>query len=419
MKKFLFIAIAVISSVITANAQLKVNSSGNVAIGALTTSLSPLSVKHQGNSNYSLTCGSTSSGLLCEINGDGTNAYYGGRFKFNSSVGNHYCIGLTGEANSSSLSSNVYATYGVIGRAGRSNYRNIGVLGSVESCTKGAGVFGSITGETGAIIASQGLFAGFFNGDTKVTGDLIVNGSIDGVLLGRSGLSPTLGEENEQHRALPFSSVSSQLSALYATQYQIKRVEDSAKSVEPVIDKDSFEDEEVFLYKSSIEKQVENKNHYALCAEQLEEVFPDLVYVMEDGTKSINYMEMIPLLVQSINELNARIVELEAGNSMSPAKASEYSSGINPTQKIVSRLYQNTPNPFKEQTVIRFQLADDVRDAAICIFDMSGKMLKKLPVSSRMESVSINGYELGEGMFLYSLLVNGQEIDTKRMILSK
>ena len=258
MKKFLFIAIAVISSVITANAQLKVNSSGNVAIGALTTSLSPLSVKHQGNSNYSLTCGSTSSGLLCEINGDGTNAYYGGRFKFNSSVGNHYCIGLTGEANSSSLSSNVYATYGVIGRAGRSNYRNIGVLGSVESCTKGAGVFGSITGETGAIIASQGLFAGFFNGDTKVTGDLIVNGSIDGVLLGRSGLSPTLGEENEQHRALPFSSVSSQLSALYATQDQIKRVEDSAKSVEPVIDKDSFEDEEVFLYKSSIEKQVEN-----------------------------------------------------------------------------------------------------------------------------------------------------------------
>lgn len=419
MRKNIILSLGLLFGCVTTNAQLKVNSSGNVTVGSSASSLSPLSVKHQGDNSYTIACGSTSSGLLCEINGDGTNAYYGGRFKFNSSVGNHYCIGLTGEANSSSLSSNVYATYGVIGRAGRSNYRNIGVLGAVESCTKGAGVFGSITGETGAIIASQGLFAGFFNGDTKVTGDLIVNGSIDGVLLGRSGLSPNLGEENEQHRALPFSSVSSQLSALYATQYQIKRVEDSAKSVESVIDKDSFEDEEVFLYKSSIEKQVENKNHYALCAEQLEEVFPDLVYVMEDGTKSINYMEMIPLLVQSINELNARIVELEAGNSMSPAKASEYSSGINPTQKIVSRLYQNTPNPFKEQTVIRFQLADDVRDAAICIFDMSGKMLKKLPVSSRMESVSINGYELGEGMFLYSLVVNGNEIDTKKMILYK
>jgi hypothetical protein len=38
-------------------------------------------------------------------------------------------------------------------------------------------------------------------------------------------------------------------------------------------------------------------------------------------------------------------------------------------------LYQNTPNPFKEQTVIRFSLADDAQDAAICIFDMTGKIL--------------------------------------------
>lgn len=34
-----------------------------------------------------------------------------------------------------------------------------------------------------------------------------------------------------------------------------------------------------------------------------------------------------------------------------------------------------------------------------------------------MESVS--GYEMGEGLYLYSLVVNGQEMDTKRMILTK
>lgn len=59
-------------------------------------------------------------------------------------------------------------------------------------------------------------------------------------------------------------------------------------------------------------------------------------------------------------------------------------------------LYQNTPNPFKEQTVIRFSLADDARDAAICIFDMTGKILKKLPISSGETSVSVNGWELGD-----------------------
>ena len=38
-----------------------------------------------------------------------------------------------------------------------------------------------------------------------------------------------------------------------------------------------------------------------------------------------------------------------------------------------------------------------MQNAAICIFDMTGKTIKKLPVSSGMESVSIGGYELGEG----------------------
>jgi hypothetical protein len=62
---------------------------------------------------------------------------------------------------------------------------------------------------------------------------------------------------------------------------------------------------------------------------------------------------------------------------------------------------------------------NNVKDAAICIFDMTGKPVKKLPISSGMDSVSFRGYEIGEGMFLYSLVVNGQEIDTKRMIISK
>ena len=69
--------------------------------------------------------------------------------------------------------------------------------------------------------------------------------------------------------------------------------------------------------------------------------------------------------------------------------------------------------------LILTRLADDARDASICIFDMTGNMLKNLPISSGETSVSINGWELGDGMFLYTLIVNGKEIDTKRMIITK
>ena len=82
-------------------------------------------------------------------------------------------------------------------------------------------------------------------------------------------------------------------------------------------------------------------------------------------------------------------------------------------------LYQNSPNPFKETTTIRFSLAPDAKDAAICIFDMQGKMLQKRSVSVNETSLNLNGYELGAGMYLYTLIVNGQEVDTKRMIITQ
>jgi hypothetical protein len=50
---------------------------------------------------------------------------------------------------------------------------------------------------------------------------------------------------------------------------------------------------------------------------------------------------------------------------------------------------------------------------------MQGKMIRQMPVNAAMQSVTINGSELQPGIYLYSLVVGGQEIDTKRMILSK
>jgi hypothetical protein len=127
---------------------------------------------------------------------------------------------------------------------------------------------------------------------------------------------------------------------------------------------------------------------------------------------------MVPLLLRSIQELKQELDELKGGSEFKTRSTNDETPGFSAinTDNV---LYQNIPNPFKEQTVIRFKLADNVQEAAICIFDMTGKTLKKLPVSSGMESVSIGGYELGEGMFLYSLIVNGQEIDTKKMVILK
>lgn len=177
---------------------------------------------------------------------------------------------------------------------------------------------------------------------------------------------------------------------------------------------DSISEEEI-IRQSGIDP---DKTHVGLIAQELRELFPTLVEEGQDGYLAVNYVELVPLLIHSIQELNQKIEILEKNAN----RRSALGTGINENEKMALKknvLYQNMPNPFKEQTTIQFELTNDVKDAAICVFDMQGKMLLNKPISSGMESISINSHELGKGIFLYSLIVNGQEIDTKKMVISK
>ncbi|MCC8146648.1 MAG: T9SS type A sorting domain-containing protein [Bacteroidales bacterium] len=66
-----------------------------------------------------------------------------------------------------------------------------------------------------------------------------------------------------------------------------------------------------------------------------------------------------------------------------------------------------------------YDLPVNAKEAFIGIFDMQGKMLKKINTSSGNNSVVLQGSTLDAGMYLYTLVVDGHEIDTKRMILTK
>lgn len=75
-----------------------------------------------------------------------------------------------------------------------------------------------------------------------------------------------------------------------------------------------------------------SRQHYALSADEMQEVFPELVYENTDGTQSINYMELIPILVQAINDLQAEIDELKGVRSPSrPMQAPVQTTGLNTT----------------------------------------------------------------------------------------
>lgn len=83
-------------------------------------------------------------------------------------------------------------------------------------------------------------------------------------------------------------------------------------------------------------------------------------------------------------------------------------------------LYQNRPNPFSEKTTIRFSINRNSKNIAIFVFDLQGAMVKSFEnLDVSFGEITIAGNDLTPGMYLYSLFVDGNEIDTKRMILTQ
>ncbi len=180
------------------------------------------------------------------------------------------------------------------------------------------------------------------------------------------------------------------------------------------------QDKEEIPELSSIEKQVLTKQHYGLDADQLEEVFPDLVYENEDGSKSINYVEMVPILVQAINELQSEIDELKGGAAAK--KAATKATGIEDAGDDVTMLSlgQNKPNPFGTSTDIEVSVPDDVQNAFIYVYDLQGKKIDQVDITARgKQTIQLNAASLGNGMYLYSLIADGKVVETRRMIVEK
>ena len=394
MKKALLLILLATTSVI-ASAQLQVTSDGKVKIASnQNTSYSNLMV-----GNYQHGGSSSNIGI------SGSTPVMGGKSN----------IGVLGNIGANSIFTGD-KNYGVLGIVnvnethGR-NYGLCGMIGFTGAHYGGAGIYATnYTYLFSHPENLQGDYAGYFHGPTNVTGYLTASNVF---IPSDSRLSENVVSLNERGGTNTLDN----LLSMNVIEYNMKsRVMEEHRDD---IGKDMTEEERAaYEYLKKDEMKMSSRRHFGIDAEELQKIYPDLVLEGQDGYLSVNYVELVPVLIRSIQELKQ---ELDEVKGEAKAKTNSFSSETNDliAGATGNVLYQNTPNPFKEKTVIRFKLAENVQNAAICIFDMQGKMLKYFPISSGTENVTVNAYELGAGMYLYSLAVNNKEIDTKRMILTK
>ncbi len=83
-------------------------------------------------------------------------------------------------------------------------------------------------------------------------------------------------------------------------------------------------------------------------------------------------------------------------------------------------LYQNYPNPFRSSTKFEFYL-DKANDVTIQITDLSGKLIKEIPlkkVNSGKHIIDIDASEFADGYYFYKM-VTPDFTDTKQMIMMR
>lgn len=416
MKKILFFLFAACVAA-SVNAQLVVDESGNVAVGyggtsAIASDFSINSVGQSSATGYVQSVDKTyglyvkesipSSAPPVPAKGGGEKTppvyYQYGVYSTTSPIESNRAYGVYGKSTVSSTLSDGknYGLYGVASNAQQGG--NYGVFGRVSGSRNGAGVYGTSVSTDSIGATVPGRYAGYFNGN------VYVNGSIQGTMSMSSDyrLKENIKSLSETH---PYS---------LQTIMQMNPIEFNYK--QRILGYDGNGNPE---YMYTDDNLTYNHKHFGLIAQELQELFPNLIYegVMGDGYLSVAYVELVPVLIRAIQELNTKLDETR--------KAAGVSEDVTPVEAVALRgmkteLFQNTPNPFTENTVIPCTIAEGVATAMLYIYDLNGKQIDQYPIEDRGKTcVTIAGRSLEAGMYLYSLIADGNVVDTKRMILTK
>lgn len=164
-------------------------------------------------------------------------------------------------------------------------------------------------------------------------------------------------------------------------------------------------------------------DRYGFIAQELMKVYPELVDQDKEGYLNIDYTGLIPIMVEAIKELQERIETIENNccNNAANLKSASISAGAtNNLTDNKAQLDQNIPNPFSKETKIGCFIPEGSVNSVLYIYNMNGTQLQQYNVNGKgKQSVTINGNSFVPGMYLYALVIDSKEIDTKRMILTK
>jgi len=178
-----------------------------------------------------------------------------------------------------------------------------------------------------------------------------------------------------------------------------------------------------------------NKTYVGVIAQEMQKIAPYTVgkFTYQDTMgKKAEYLDydanaLSYILVNAVKEQQKQIEEKDTQIASLEARISKLERLIS-NQAVSSsigsdagaQLWQNEPNPTDGTTLIRYRIPQQTGQAQITLYSLKGEELKSFPITERGEGkLSLNTASLPAGIYLYRLVIDGKQIDVKKMVLNR
>lgn len=187
-----------------------------------------------------------------------------------------------------------------------------------------------------------------------------------------------------------------------------------------------------------------NRLHLGFIAQDVQKIFPSFVthttvssrkldeYLMDYSGFGVIAIKGIQELEQQVQQKDDKIADLQSqinelknmvmamqqclpcnGNVQSGSASSAIGNNN-------ASLKQNVPNPFTHSTIISYYIPQKFSSAHIVITDKNGRTIKSINVPGNGNgSINVDASTLSSGAYQYSLIIDGKQINTKQMLITK
>ncbi|PSR04101.1 MAG: hypothetical protein BRD49_06070, partial [Bacteroidetes bacterium SW_10_40_5] len=205
------------------------------------------------------------------------------------------------------------------------------------------------------------------------------------------------------------------------------------------------------------------RRNLGLIAQEVDQVIDEIAIKGEgeDGVWNMRYIQLIPVLINGIQEqqkkiqnqeqevqkLQKELAEENQANDELKERVDQLSNQVNQlaeqvngeqrsfkkqegeplNQKTVTlsgeeanqaMLLQNRPNPYSNETVIPYYLPEDAQNANMLITNTQGQLLKRIPLEQTGKGeLTLRTQNLKAGQYQYTLIVNGRKVQTRKMVI--